>query len=290
MKKGEGMSSNIKSELFFLKQFGFSNRLLEEIYLSEKAPLFIVFSKNEEICKKFKFSKKDRKLSEYVEEYDKFKSNFFKEEDFLKKNSINKIYFKYDKTLLSNLIPQKKMPLFMYSKGNFNLLEENVKRVAIVGTRKPTKKSVSITEKIVKKYIKDDYVIVSGLAEGIDTVSHEVALSQAGRTIAVLLTNFKKIYPKENKKLADNILKKGLLLTAIGPNEHTFKSNFLDRNQYVASICDFIIVTETSLKSGTMNTIRNAYEANKKIFYVKQDDFEVNAKIESFGGICLDGY
>lgn len=283
------MSSNIKSELFFLRQFGFSNRLLEEIYLSEKAPLSVVFSKNEQIYKKFKFSKKDRELSEYIEEYYKFKPNFFKEEEFLKKNSINKIYFKYDKTLLNDLIPQKKMPLFMYSKGSINLLEEGVKRVAIVGTRKPTEESVYVTKKIVEKYIKDDYVIVSGLAEGIDTISHEAAVSQLGRTIAVLPTNFKKIYPKENKKLAEDILKKGLLLTAIGPNEHTFKSNFLDRNQYVANICDFIIVIETSLKSGTMNTIRNASEAGKKIFYLEQEEFAVNEKIKSYGGVMIDG-
>lgn len=283
------MSSNIKSELFFLKQFGFSNRLLEEIYLSEKAPLSIVFSKNEQIYKKFEFSKKDRKLSGYIEEYYKFKPKFFKEEEFLKKNSTNKIYFKYDKTLLNDLIPPKKMPLFMYSKGSINLLEKGVKRVAIVGTRKPTEKSVYVTKKIVEKYIKDNYVIVSGLAEGIDTISHEAAVSQLGKTIAVLPTNFKKIYPKENKKLAEDILKKGLLLTAIGPNEHTFKSNFLDRNQYVANICDFIIVIETSLKSGTMNTIRNASEAGKKIFYVEQEEFAVNEKIKGYGGVMIDG-
>lgn len=288
MKKGEKMPSNIKSELFFLKQFGFSNRLLEEIYLSEKAPLSIIFSKNEQIYKKFKFSKKDIKLSGYVEEYDKFKPNFFKEEKFLKKNSINKIYFKYDNNFLSYLIPKEKLPLFMYSKGDDELLGSKYKRVAIIGTRTPSKKSVELTSKIVSKYIQKRYVIVSGLAEGIDTVSHESTINQGGRTIAVLPTNFNEIYPKSNRELTKKILKQGLLLTAIGPREHTYKSNFLDRNMYVANISDIVIVIETNLKSGTMNTIRNASEAGKKIYYLEQDDFEVNTKIESFGGTLIN--
>ena len=210
-------------------------------------------------------------------------------EEFLHKNGINRIYFKYDKTELSNLIPLKKMPLFMYSIGDYSLLNKKIKKVAIIGTRKPKNKSIIITKNIVKKYVEDDYIIVSGLAEGIDTIAHETVIKHFGRTIAVLPTNFKKIYPKENNSLAQDILKNGLLVSAIGPNEHTYKSSFLDRNQYVANISDIIIVIETHIKSGTMNTIRNASEAGKKILYLNQRDSLVNDKIKNYGGIMIDG-
>ena len=282
------MSSNTKSELFFLKQFGFSDRLLEDIYLCDESPLTIIFSDEKYINKNLKFSNKDRILSRLFEKYSKFKFTLFENEEFLQKNGINRIYFKYDKTELSTLIPRKKMPLFMYSIGDCSLLNKKMKRVAIIGTRKPKKKSIFVTKKIVKRYVEDDYIIVSGLAEGIDTIAHETAIEQFGKTIAVLPTNFKKIYPKENNNLAQSILNNGLLLSSIGPNEHTYKSSFLDRNQYVANISDIIIVIETNIKSGTMNTIRNASEAGKKILYVDQGESLVNERIRNYGGEIID--
>ena len=283
------MSSNTKSELFFLKQFGFSDRLLEDIYLFDESPLTIFFSDEKCININLKFTNKDRVLSKCFEQYSKFKFTLFENEEFLHKNGINRIYFKYDKTELSNLIPLKKMPLFMYSIGDYSLLNKKIKKVAIIGTRKPKNKSIIITKNIVKKYVEDDYIIVSGLAEGIDTIAHETVIKHFGRTIAVLPTNFKKIYPKENNSLAQDILKNGLLVSAIGPNEHTYKSSFLDRNLYVANISDIIIVIETHIKSGTMNTIRNASEAGKKILYLNQRDSLVNDKIKNYGGIMIDG-
>ena len=70
------------------------------------------------------------------------------------------------------------------------------------------------------------YIIVSGLAEGIDTASHIATLDSGGKTIAVLPTNFKEIYPKRNKELAQKIAQHGLLLSATGSNENTYKSSF----------------------------------------------------------------
>lgn len=282
------MANNTKSELFFLKQFGFSDRLLEDIYLSDEPPLTIFFSKDHCINKNLKFSNQDIVLSESFEKYSKFKLTLFENEEFLHKNGINRIYFKYDNTDLSTLISRKKMPLFMYSIGDCSLLDTKKKRVAIIGTRKPKNKSIFITRNIVKKYVEDDYIIVSGLAEGIDTIAHQTAIEQFGKTIAVLPTNFKKIYPKENSNLAQSILNNGLLLSSIGPNEHTYKSSFLDRNQYVANISDIIIVIETNIKSGTMNTIRNASEAGKKILYINQEDSLVNERIKNYGGEIID--
>lgn len=284
------MSDNIRSELFFLKQYGFNNTLLQHIFLLGIDPIESIFNdkykSHDELEKKF--TDREKRLAASFNSYQNFKINLFEKEDLLKKGSGNKIYFKYDVNEVTKLIPDKIMPLFMYSKGDFTLLNNNQKRVAIVGTRHPSKKSITITEKITKKFVEDNYVIVSGLAEGIDTISHETAILNKGKTIAILPTNFKNIYPKKNDELAKVILDEGLLLTSIGPKENTYKSSFLERNQYVANISDIVIVIETNFKSGTMNTIRNASEANKKIVFVDQKDKLINDKIYEFGGEMLN--
>jgi len=219
--------------------------------------------------------------------YYSFKMNLFRNEPFLKKNKNNKIFFKYDITVLDKLIPDDIRPLFMYAKGDCSLLSNNQK-VSIVGTRTPQKGSVMMAKKLVKKYVDENYVVVSGLAEGIDTTVHKETLDQKGKTIAILPTNFNRIYPKQNKSLALEIENKGLLLSSIGPKESTYKSSFLERNKYVANISDLIIVVETNLKSGTMNTIKNAYEAHKKILFVDQLDESINNKIKGFNGEMIN--
>lgn len=283
------MVNNLRSELFFLKQFGFNNTLLQDIFLLGIDPIKAIFDNGYRVYPDLekKFTDKDIKMTAHYTQYKTFKSNLFKEDDFLK-DSISKIYFKYDVNEVTELIPERILPLFMYSKGDKSLLDVNRERVAIIGTRHPSPKAIASTKRLTQKFVEENYVIVSGLAEGIDTISHETALICEGKTIAVLPTNFKKIYPKENQDLAKTILKVGLLLTSIGPKENTYKSSFLDRNQYVANISDIIVVTETNLKSGTMNTIRNASEANKKILFVDQEDDLINSKIYKFGGEMLN--
>lgn len=283
------MSNRVRSNLFYLKQFGFSDSLLKAIYHLELDPLESIFNNEYEIILEIesKFNDKDRQLAKNYQQYLEFKTELFNSETFLREKN-SKIYFKYDENELTNLIPKNLMPLFMYSKGDVSLLSKNIKRVAVIGTRKPTEKSLNLTKKITQKYVNDDYIIVSGLAEGIDTIAHETTLELKGKTIAVLPTNFNEIYPKENKSLASKIADLGLLITSIGPKENTYKSNFLDRNQYVANISDLVIVIETNLKSGTMNTIRNAYEANKKILFLDQGDETINNKIIEFGGELLN--
>ncbi|CAI8949594.1 DNA processing protein [Priestia megaterium] len=282
------MVENMRSELFFLKQFGFNDTLLQEIFLLGINPIEIIFNNGYQLYAEFenKFTSRDRDLAENYYNYKEFKSDLFKKDDFLK-DSKSKIYFKYDVNEMTELMPEKIMPLFMYSKGDSTLLEANKKRVAIVGTRHPSPKAIAITRKLTRKFVEDQYIVVSGLAEGIDTISHETAIDYNGKTIAVLPTNFKNIYPKKNQELAQKILDEGLLITSIGPQESTYKSSFLVRNQYLANISDIVVVTETNLKSGTMNTIRNASEASKKILFVDQEDELINNKIYEFGGEML---
>lgn len=283
------MSKFIRSDLFFLHQFGFSSQLLEKIYLQNLDPIRVIFNNSSARNNELKelFTNKDLNLSSKFDEYNNFKRNLYSKDDFLKNKKQNKIFFKHDKNAITSLIPNNIMPLFLYAKGDVALLSQKQKRVAIIGTRNPSENSIIITEKVTKKFIDDGYIIVSGLANGIDSISHRTTVTHQGKTIAVLPTNFQNIYPKNNKSLFSDILVKGLALTSIGPNENTYKSSFLDRNKYLANICEIIVVIETNLKSGTMNTIRNASQANKKILFIDQKDTTINNKLYGFGGQML---
>lgn len=277
------MNNNYRSNLFYLKQYGFSYKLLNELAILKCDPLKIIFSNKSMDYISF-FSERDLELSKNYYHFKNFKKSLYIKNEFLRDKKNSKIYFKYDINEVTQLLPSDIMPLFMYSIGNRTLLSVGEKRVAIIGTRNPTAYSIKLAEIITKNFITDDFVIVSGLAEGIDSIAHETALNQNAKTIAILPTNFKNIYPKQNEKLARRIQNEGLLLTAIGPSETTYKSNFLDRNKYLANIVDSVVVVETSLQSGTMNTIRNASYAKKKIFFIDQNDSAINNKIYSYGG------
>lgn len=285
------MKKNIRSELFFLKQFGFNNTTLQKIFLSEVDPIDFIFKKNHEELFEIGiiFNEKEINLASDYQNYIDFKKQLFLKDHFIKdKNS--KIFFKYDINKVTKIIPANIMPLFIYTKGDTSLLDSDRNRVAIIGTRKPSNKSINIARIITQKYVEKKSIIVSGLAEGIDTISHKTTLINNGKTIAVLPTNFNKIYPVSNNGLAKEIIQNGLLMTSIGPNENTYRSSFLDRNKYLANISDIIVVIETNIKSGTMNTIRNASNAGKKILYINQENVIINNMINDLGGEMINEY
>lgn len=280
---------DLKAHLFFLKQFGFRDTLLETIYLMKLHPMRAIFDYNyiEAYDIKRNFIEKEKKLSKDSALYFKMVEDMMRTEEFLEKNSNNKIYFKYDENAASKLFQKEAMSLFIYGKGNQKLLEKK-KYVSVVGTRKPSKEYIELGKKVIMWYINRDYVVVSGMAEGIDTLAHELTIKSYGNTIAILPTNFTNIYPKENLKLAKKIEQYGLLISEVGPREKTYKSSFLDRNRYVANICDVLLVIQTDLKSGTMNTIRQASEMNKNIIFIEQNCEEVNKRILEYGGEMIE--
>jgi len=106
------------------------------------------------------------------------------------------------------------LPIYLlYYMGNFALL--NKKAISVVGTRMPTEEGVRRTEKLVRKLCEDEYVIVSGLARGIDTAAHKTAIATNGSTIAVIGTPINKCYPPENTKLQQEIAKEHLLISQV---------------------------------------------------------------------------
>lgn len=153
----------------------------------------------------------------------------------------------------------KKPPNPLYAIGNIELL--NKQAVAIVGTRDPSKIGRLVTSQITKYYANNDFVIVSGLALGIDAIAMEVALSRGGPIIGVLPSSLDNIVPKKNKKLAKLIIKNGGLLISERPKgSRVYKSSYVERNRIISGISTAIIIVESSINGGTMHTYKFAKE------------------------------
>ena len=163
-----------------------------------------------------------------------------------------------------------KPPFVLFYKGDISLLSDNNFKIAVIGSRLNSDYGKDITEKICKELIekKENCVIVSGLAKGIDSIAHQCCLNNNGKTIAVLGNGLDIIYPKENKNLYNNIIDKGLLISEYPPGTMPNKENFPIRNRLIAGISNCVAVMEAKTKSGTMNTVSHALEDGKQIFCV----------------------
>lgn len=131
-------------------------------------------------------------------------------------------------------------------------------RVAIVGSRKPSPYGVSVTEKLSTDLARAGVVIVSGLAFGVDITAHKAALQVDGKTIAVLPSGLEAVYPASHARIARDISRNGLLVSEYEPTHKPMHFDFLDRNRLIAGFSDFVIVTEATEKSGSLNTAAHA--------------------------------
>ncbi|GGA16239.1 DNA-processing protein DprA [Psychrobacillus lasiicapitis] len=167
----------------------------------------------------------------------------------------------------SNLLNLYDPPAVLYIKGDINLLL-NDKKLAIIGSREATAYSKSSIEKILPPLIQNNFVIVSGLAKGADTLAHEMTMQYGGNTIAVLGTGFFHMYPKQNENLAHKMSKNQLLVTEYPPYITPKKWNFPMRNRIISGLSQGVVITEAKEKSGTVSTMEHALENGKEIFAV----------------------
>ena len=153
-------------------------------------------------------------------------------------------------------------PCILYKKGAE--LPNNKPIISIVGTCYPTSEGIDIAEKISSKLSGDGFVIASGLARGIDTAAHKGAINANGKTIAVIGSGLKKIYPKENCHLAEEILNNGVILSECHLNEIVSKQRLLQRNRITSGIASAIILIEP--ESGSLNTAQWALKYGRPVF------------------------
>lgn len=156
--------------------------------------------------------------------------------------------------------------LDVFVKGNY--LEEDRKAVAIVGTRKMTKRGEEVAYKFSYKLVRNGITIVSGLARGIDSVAHRAALDAKGRTIAVLAHGLDRIYPAENRELAEKISRHGCLMTKFPKGTIPLPKNFLARNQIIAGLSKAVLVIEGERRSGSISTANHAANLGIEVFAI----------------------
>jgi len=149
------------------------------------------------------------------------------------------------------------------------LPDDTRKFASIVGTRKPTPYGAEVTRQLARKLAERGVVIVSGLALGIDALAHQGALAAKGTTLAVLAHGLHDINPHSNIPLGEQILDNGgALISEYEAGIEVHKVRFLERNRLVSGLCDALIVTEASSRSGTFNTVSHALEQGRDVYAV----------------------
>jgi len=158
-------------------------------------------------------------------------------------------------------------PLALYLKGDIEVISRP--GLAVVGTRHPTPYGVGVAERLASDLAARGLVIFSGMARGIDTAAHRGALNAHGRTVAVWGTGIDEVYPKENKKIADQILASGgAILSEFPLGTFPAPQNFPIRNRLISGISVGVLVIEAGEYSGTRVTARCALEQGRDVFAV----------------------
>ncbi|MCY8932303.1 DNA-processing protein DprA [Bacillus atrophaeus] len=157
-------------------------------------------------------------------------------------------------------------PVVLYCKGNIELLKDD-RKIAIVGTRNPTELGYKAAMKVSAQFCKRNFVVVSGLAVGIDTAGHKGAINVNGKTIAVLAGSLDKIYPKENTEFANEIIKRnGLLISETPLGGKTYRNSFVLRDRIQSGLSLGVCPVQTPLKGGTQHTIKFAQNQERMLF------------------------
>lgn len=162
----------------------------------------------------------------------------------------------------------KKKPVkSLYYIGNEKLFDNTI--IGIVGSRSPDDYGINSCKRFAKELSEKGITIISGLAIGIDTVAHINSYKNCGRTIGVLASGFNNIYPRENIRLAEQILKNyGLLVSEYPPDEKVKMDRFQNRNRIISGLSDGVLVIQAKIRSGSMITARHAVNQEKPLFCI----------------------
>lgn len=156
-------------------------------------------------------------------------------------------------------------PVLLFYQGNVDLLKRP--KMAVVGARTASQTGTKSVQKIVSE-LENQFVIVSGLARGIDTSAHISALKNGGATIAVIGCGLDVHYPKENKLLQEYLGKNHLILSEYVVGEAPLKFHFPERNRIIAGLSQGVIVAEAKMRSGSLITCERALEEGRDVFAI----------------------
>ncbi len=157
-------------------------------------------------------------------------------------------------------------PPVLYVKGS--ILEEDLKSIAIVGTRKVTAYGKNVAHELGALLAQNQITVISGMARGVDSEAHQAVLKAGGRTIAVLGCGIDIIYPPENRDLAEKIIEHGALISDYAPGTPPEGINFPPRNRIISGLSLATIVIEAGQRSGALITASFAADQGKEVFAV----------------------
>ena len=140
--------------------------------------------------------------------------------------------------------------------------------IAMVGSRNPTPGGLKIAEEMAAVVSSAGFTVVSGLAIGIDTVAHAGALSASGSTIGVCATGLDRVYPRQNTKLARDIVDKGVLISEFPVGTPVRKHHFPRRNRMISGLAVATVVVEAAIRSGSLITAGFAADQGREVFAV----------------------
>lgn len=168
-------------------------------------------------------------------------------------------------------------PWVLYGKGNIELLKNDLK-LAVVGSRQPTNYGKMAIEAIFPKLIEKGFIIVSGLASGIDTLAHETATKLKGQTVAVIAGGLFHIYPKQNSRLALEMMRNHLVLSEYPPHTKPLRWHFPMRNRIISGMCRGTFIVEAKHNSGSLITANYAVQEGREVFALPGEIFNSNSR------------
>lgn len=183
-------------------------------------------------------------------------------------------------------------PIILFYIGDIHLMNEK-KICSVIGTRNPSNQAICYEKKIVKSMVNNGYIILSGLAEGCDSIAHQTCLECKQKTIAIVGTGVDIVFPKKNTQLYEQIIRdKGLILSEYNPGFKGASFAFIQRDRLQAEGSDVIITIQSSIDGGTMHASKSCSKKyGRKLIVlspneVADGDMAGNAElIKNFDGI-----
>lgn len=170
----------------------------------------------------------------------------------------------------------KDAPYLLFYRGQ--LPSENDLCIAVIGSRKATAYGREAARFLADGLVKAGAWVVSGLARGIDSASHQAALAAGGKTLGVLGCGIDIVYPRENRQLFAEMAEKGCIISEYPLGMQPLSKNFPVRNRLVSGLSQGVIVVEAGLKSGTQITVNYALEQNRNIYAVPGSIFSPSSQ------------
>lgn len=181
---------------------------------------------------------------------------------------------------------KKEPPMILFYKGDLSVTK--MPQLAVIGTREVTSFGVNAGKILTTAFCKSGFCIVSGLAVGCDTVGHQAALDAGGKTIAFLAHGLDTVYPTENTKLANEIVKNGgLLLSEYPMGTSVNRYNLVARDRLQAGLANATLVIQTGEQGGTMHAANTTLIASKPLYVVRFSQDEQNSHEKSLGNALL---